>query len=136
MTDPDAPATTCAADHACCCPCVPLQDALTSDQALDFAEVFKVLSDPIRLRIVSIVAQCPGGEVRVCDIAAHFHVTGPTVSHHLRLLREAGLLVNERRANERYYRVRSERVALALDMLASAVGLEVRAREPAPAASA
>ena len=126
MTDLDVPAPSRTAEDECCCPCTPLQDALTADQALDFAEVFKVLSDPIRLRIVSIVAQCPGGEVRVCDIAAHFHVTGPTVSHHLRLLREAGLLVNERRANERYYRIQPERVALALELLASAVGLQVR----------
>lgn len=78
---------------------------MTSDQAQEAAALFKVLADPIRLRIAGLVACCPAGELCVGDIAAEFAVSGPTVSHHLRKLREAGVLVAERRANEVYYRV-------------------------------
>lgn len=113
-------------EGSCCGGCTPLREALTAAQAVQFAEVFKALGDPIRVRIASIVASQPTGEVRVCDIAAHFHVTGPTVSHHLRKLKEAGLLVSERRANEQYYRIRPECVALVLDTFATAVGAEGR----------
>lgn len=133
MTDPiaDAPLPS----DSCCSDCTPLQEALTATQAADFAQVFKALSDPIRVRIASIVARQPTGEVRVCDIAAHFHVTGPTVSHHLRKLREAGLLVSERRANEQYYRIHSERAALVLELFAAAVGLGTEEVTPIRAVS-
>lgn len=82
--------------------CTPV---LTAPQAQELAEVFKALADPVRLRIASIVACCPAGELCVGDIAAQFDLSGPTVSHHLRKLREAGLLSAERRATEVFYKV-------------------------------
>ncbi|GAA3034156.1 hypothetical protein GCM10020229_52030 [Kitasatospora albolonga] len=100
-----------------CLPC-DCSVVMTPDQAVDLAAVFKVLSDPIRLRIASIVACCPAGELCMGDIAAEFDVSGPTVSHHLRKLREAGVLASERRANEVYYRAVPERLGAALDCLA------------------
>ncbi len=72
--------------------------------------MFKALADPVRLRIASIVACCPAGEVCMGEIAAEFDLTGPTISHHLRKLREAGILASERRATEVYYYVRPERI--------------------------
>ncbi len=90
---------------------------MTSEQALDLAAVFKALADPVRLRIASIVACCPTGELCVGDIAAQFDVTGPTVSHHLRKLRESGVLVSDRRANEVYYRIQPARLGEALEQL-------------------
>lgn len=95
---------------------------MTPAQADDLAAVFKALSDPVRLRIASIVACCPAGEVNMGEIAAAFSVTGPTVSHHLKKLREAGVLASERRANEVYYYVRPERLGAVVGQL-TAMGL-------------
>ncbi|MGR4881468.1 ArsR/SmtB family transcription factor [Streptomyces sp. LARHCF249] len=81
---------------------------MTAAEATDLAAAFKALADPVRLRIASIVACCPAGEVCVGEIAAEFSVSGPTISHHLKKLREAGVLSAERRANEVYYQVRSD----------------------------
>lgn len=105
-----------------CGPCAPLSDSLGAAEAEDLAGVLKALSDPVRLRIVGIVARHPKGEVRMCEIAAHFRVTGPTVSHHLRRLREAGILESERRANEQYYSAHPGRISLLLQRLAAATG--------------
>lgn len=77
-------------------------EALESAAATEGAAVFKALSDPIRLRLMSIIASA-GDEVCVCDITPHFEVSGPTISHHLRVLREAGLVDCERRGTWVYY---------------------------------
>jgi ArsR family transcriptional regulator len=66
--------------------------------------MFKALSDPVRLRLFSRIAAAPGGEACVCEIQ-DVGVSQPTVSHHLKKLREAGLLTSERRASWVYYRV-------------------------------
>ncbi|MDF3139970.1 MULTISPECIES: metalloregulator ArsR/SmtB family transcription factor [unclassified Streptomyces] len=92
---------------------------LTPDQAAEMAVVLKALSDPVRLRIASIVACCEVGEICMGDIAAEFDVSGPTISHHLRKLREAGVLASERRATEVYYSVRPERLGTVMGQLAS-----------------
>ncbi|GAA1618292.1 hypothetical protein GCM10009789_85220 [Kribbella sancticallisti] len=76
--------------------------ALNESAAAEGAAVFKALSDPIRLRLMSIIASA-GDEVCVCDITPHFAVSGPTISHHLRVLREAGLVDCERRGTWVYY---------------------------------
>lgn len=75
------------------------------DLALGLAGMFKALGDPVRLRLVSIVAASPGGEACVCDLLPAFEVSQPTVSHHLKVLREAGLLACQRRGSWVYYRV-------------------------------
>lgn len=86
-----------------CCP--PLTERpLTEDEAERTAAMFKALGDPVRLRLFSQVASHEGGEVCVCDIS-DVGVSQPTVSHHLKKLREAGLLVSERRGTWVYYRV-------------------------------
>ncbi|WP_329555189.1 ArsR/SmtB family transcription factor [Streptomyces sp. NBC_00696] len=85
--------------------CQPLgREELSAEDAVKIAAMFKALSDPIRLRLFSRIAAQPGGEACVCDIQ-DVGVSQPTVSHHLRKLREAGLLVSERRASWVYYRV-------------------------------
>ena len=78
--------------------------ALTSERAERLSEVLKALAHPIRLQLVSLVANSPDGEACVCTISAGFAVSGPTISHHLRKLREAGVLVCERRGTWIYYR--------------------------------
>jgi ArsR family transcriptional regulator, arsenate/arsenite/antimonite-responsive transcriptional repressor len=83
--------------------CAPISvSPLDPAQAVEGAAVFKALSDPIRLRLMSIIASS-GEEVCVCDITPHFDVSGPTISHHLRVLREAGLVDCERRGTWVYY---------------------------------
>lgn len=86
-----------------CCP--PLTaGGLSAADAERAAGMFKALSDPVRVRLFSRVASSPGGEACVCDIQ-DVGVSQPTVSHHLRKLREAGLLTSERRGTWVYYRV-------------------------------
>jgi ArsR family transcriptional regulator len=86
--------------------CASLGDeALDADEAVDLARVFKALGDPVRLRIVSLIASSPDGEVCVCDLTAPFEVAGPTISHHLKVLREAGLIDGDRRGTWIYYRI-------------------------------
>jgi ArsR family transcriptional regulator len=87
----------------CCSPLV--AEPLDEGQAGELARVFKALGDPVRLRLFSLVASYQGGEACVCDISGHFDVSQPTISHHLKVLREAGLLTSERRATWVYYRV-------------------------------
>jgi ArsR family transcriptional regulator len=86
--------------------CTPIgEQALDADEATHLARVFKALGDPVRLRIVSLIASAPDGEVCVCDLNAPFDVAGPTISHHLKVLREAGLIDGERRGTWIYYRI-------------------------------
>ncbi len=93
-----------------CCP--PLQvEALATRTAGQLAPMFKALSDPIRLRLLSLIAST--SEVCVCDLTDAFEVTGATISHHLRVLREAGIVAVERRGTWAYYSVKRE----ALDLL-------------------
>jgi ArsR family transcriptional regulator len=81
---------------ACCTPLT--EQPLDTTQAADLARMFKALGDPVRLRILSRITSAPDGEICVCDItAADFEVSGPTISHHLKVLREAGLIEGERR---------------------------------------
>ena len=88
---------------AACCPPI-AQNALDSAAAADLAVQFKALGDPIRLRLMSMIASAEGGEICVCDLTPTFDVSGPTISHHLKVLREAGLIDGERRGTWVYYR--------------------------------
>ncbi|MFD0367776.1 ArsR/SmtB family transcription factor [Streptomyces sp. NPDC127114] len=101
---------------------------MTPGQAEELSLMFKALADPVRLRIASIVACCPAGEVCMGEIAAEFDLTGPTISHHLRKLREAGILASERRANEVYYFARPERIERLIGPL---TGMQTAACPPA-----
>jgi ArsR family transcriptional regulator len=73
--------------------------------AAALAQVFKALGDPVRLRLVSLIGARQGGEVCVCDLTTAFDLTQPTISHHLKVLREAGLIDSERRGTWVYYRL-------------------------------
>ncbi|MFD8690138.1 ArsR/SmtB family transcription factor [Streptomyces sp. NPDC059651] len=92
-----------------CCPPITAGE-LSQDDAERMAAMFKALSDPVRLRLFSKVASHAGGEACVCDIS-DVGVSQPTVSHHLKKLREAGLLTSERRGTWVYYQVAPSVVA-------------------------
>jgi ArsR family transcriptional regulator, arsenate/arsenite/antimonite-responsive transcriptional repressor len=91
-------------------------------QAVDLAAMFKALADPVRLRLLSLIASHPGGEACVCEISATFDVSQPTISHHLKLLRSAGLLDCERRGTWVYYWV----VPAALQQLSAVLRVDGR----------
>ena len=86
---------------ACCSPLV--REPLGEESAADLARMFKALSDPVRLRLLSLIASHEGGEACVCDLTGPFDVSQPTISHHLKVLREAGLVGSERRGTWVYY---------------------------------
>ncbi|MER6464242.1 metalloregulator ArsR/SmtB family transcription factor [Streptomyces sp. NPDC001228] len=90
---------------AACCPGLSAAP-LDEDQAADLAKLFKALGDPVRLRLMSMIASSgEGGEVCVCELTPAFDLSQPTISHHLKLLRQAGLIDCERRGTWVYYRV-------------------------------
>src|SRR5262245_64012922 len=93
---------------AACCP--PITEAsLDPESAVDLARMFKALGDPIRLRLLSRITSAADGEICVCDLTGgDFDVSGPTISHHLKVLREAGLIEGERRGTWVYYRPRPD----------------------------
>jgi ArsR family transcriptional regulator len=98
---------------------------LDADRANAFAPMFKALGDPVRLRLMSMIASAGGGEVCVCELTGAFHLTGPTISHHLKVLREAGLVDSDRRGTWVYYRMVPAALALLaglLDARGAAVG--------------
>ncbi|MGW6426594.1 ArsR/SmtB family transcription factor [Nocardia sp. NPDC055053] len=94
------------------CEVAPLaNEPLSAESAAELAGVFKALSDPVRLRLLSLVASRQGGEACVCDLSAGFELSQPTISHHLKVLREAGLLSSERRGSWVYYRIEPQSLA-------------------------
>ncbi|UUU32316.1 metalloregulator ArsR/SmtB family transcription factor [Streptomyces sp. CA-210063] len=104
LLEPEAPESAVP-----CCP--PLTERpFTAEEAERTARMFKALGDPVRLRLFSLVASHEGGEACVCDIS-DVGVSQPTVSHHLKKLREAGLLTSERRGTWVYYKVEPSVVA-------------------------
>jgi ArsR family transcriptional regulator, arsenate/arsenite/antimonite-responsive transcriptional repressor len=87
-----------------CCP--PLaSEPLSAAGAGELAPLFKAVADPVRLRLLSLIACHEGGETCVCDLLDAFDMTGPSISYHLRILREAGLISADRRGTWVYYRV-------------------------------
>jgi ArsR family transcriptional regulator, arsenate/arsenite/antimonite-responsive transcriptional repressor len=86
---------------ACSTPLV--REPIDESAAAGLAQVFKALADPVRLRLVSLIGAHQGGEVCVCELVAAFDLTQPTISHHLKVLREAGITDCERRGTWVYY---------------------------------
>jgi len=80
-----------------------VREPLGEEAAVELARMFKALSDPVRLRLLSLIASHEGGEACVCDLTGPFDVSQPTISHHLKVLREAGLVGSERRGTWVYY---------------------------------
>lgn len=103
--------------EACCRPVVDV--ALSESEAADLAGAFKVLADPIRLRLLSLIASAEAGEVCACDLVEPLGRTQPTVSHHLSVLHGAGLLERDKRGRWMFYRAVPERLAVLRDALAS-----------------
>jgi ArsR family transcriptional regulator len=98
------------AETAACCP--PLSaEPLSAEQAELVAPLLKALADPVRLRLMSLVASHPGGEACVCDLNEAFDLSQPTISHHLKVLHEAGLLDRQKRGVWVYYRARTQALA-------------------------
>ena len=106
MSKSAAPVTPLDTDAAVPC-CPPLaQQRVDPQTAAVLAPAFKALGDPIRLQLMSMIASAPGGEICVCDLTPAFELSGPTISHHLKTLRAAGLVDAERRASWVYYKAR------------------------------
>jgi ArsR family transcriptional regulator, arsenate/arsenite/antimonite-responsive transcriptional repressor len=103
------------------CDVAPLaREPLSEQAATELARKLKALSDPGRLRLLSVVASHSGGEACVCDLSAGIELSQPTISHHLKVLRTAGLLDCERRGSWVYYRV----VPQALQQLSELLGAD------------
>lgn len=101
--------------------CTPISDAaLDPSAAAEGAVVFKALADPIRLRLLSMITSA-AGEICVCDLTPQFEVSGPTISHHLKVLREAGLVDCERRGTWVYYWSVPQRLQWIRTLLAAGV---------------
>ena len=87
-----------------CCPPI-LEAPLRQGEAQRLAATFKAVADPARLRLLSLIASHPGGEACVCELTAPLGLSQPTVSHHLKVLTDAGLLEREQRGVWAYFRV-------------------------------
>ena len=97
----ESPAALSLLADQCCAPL--LREPITADQAAGLARTLKALADPTRLRLVSMVAAHQGGEACVCDLTEPLGLTQPTVSHHLKILVEAGIFTRDKRGVWAYY---------------------------------
>ena len=97
------PAGSRAIAEACYIPLA--REPIDEATAARLAQMFKALADPVRLRLVSLIGAHQGGEVCVCELTEAFELTQPTISHHLKVLREAGIIDSERRGTWVYYRL-------------------------------
>lgn len=93
-----------------CCPSV-LGAPLDADEAAALAIGFTALADPVRLRVLSMLAAAPEGEVCVCDFVGPLGKSQPTISHHLKILGEAGLVHGDRRGKWVWYSLDRGRLA-------------------------
>lgn len=99
--------------------CAPVTGGIVADEVAEtLARTFKALSDPTRVKLLSMIAAAPDGEACICDMAAPVGLSQPTVSHHMKVLVAAGLATREQRGKWAYFRVASE----VLGALASALG--------------
>ncbi len=99
-----------------CCPPL-LAGKLTPEDAQQLAQVFRVLGEPVRLQMVSLIAAQPKQEVYACELVETLGLSQPTVSHHLKVMYEAGLLAKERRGTSICYRLVPERLGLLREVL-------------------
>jgi ArsR family transcriptional regulator len=106
--------------QACGAPLV--SEPLSAAEAEDLTVLFKAIADPVRLRLLSLIASHEGGEACVCDLTAPFDLTGPTISHHLKVLREAGLIGSQRRGTWVFYWINPDVLARMSDLLGPHAG--------------
>lgn len=97
------------ANVACCAPIT--ATVLGSGEAEALARAFAAVADPVRLRLLSLIAATPAGEACACNLVEPVNKSQPTVSHHLKILHESGLVSRERRGTWMWYRVVPERLA-------------------------
>jgi ArsR family transcriptional regulator len=95
--------------QACCSPLA--AEPLSQAQAEQVAPLLKALGEPVRLRLMSLIASHPGGEACVCDLTGAFRLSQPTISHHLKVLHDAGLLGRDKRGVWVYYRAKTQALA-------------------------
>jgi len=111
-----APLPLLAADlEACCSPLT--RGALDEDAAERLARAFRALGDRHRVRLLSLIAASDGGEACICDLTAPVGLAQPTISHHMKLLVEAGLVTRDQRGKWAYYRVVPEAMTALSDIL-------------------
>lgn len=103
MTKRTIEISTCAPDA----PSAPVAP-LSSTEVGQIARGLKALADPVRLQLVSLISAHENAEACVCDLTRAFDLSGPTISHHLKVLREAGILTSERRGTWVHYRVQAD----------------------------
>jgi ArsR family transcriptional regulator len=103
---------------ACCSPLA--REPLSAAQAEQVAPLLKALADPVRLRLISLVASHDGGEACVCELTDAFELSQPTISHHLKVLHDAGLLGRDKRGVWVYYRARTEALAALATLISGA----------------
>ncbi|QZY28601.1 ArsR/SmtB family transcription factor [Nocardioides coralli] len=103
---------------ACCSPLT--SEPLSAEAAVGVVPLLKALADPARLRLLSLIASHEGGEACVCDLHEAFDLSQPTISHHLKVLHDAGLLGREKRGVWVYYRVDDQLLADLGGLIASA----------------
>src|ERR671937_770477 len=94
---------------ACCSPLT--AEPLTIEQAEQVAPLLKALADPVRLRLMSLVASHDGGEACICELNDAFELSQPTISHHMKVLHEAGLVDRDKRGVWVYHQIRPQALA-------------------------
>jgi ArsR family transcriptional regulator len=108
---------------ACCTPLA--REPISADHAAQVAPLLKAIADPTRLRLLSIVLSHEGQEACVCDLTPYFDLSQPTISHHLKVLHDTGVLDREKRGTWVFYRARPEAMAGLVTLFtasASAIG--------------
>ena len=120
---PAGPVEPLLLDAACCAPLG--VDQLDDEGAERLAKAFKALGDPVRIRLLSILASAPTGEVCACDLTDPVGKSQPTVSHHLKVLREAGLVTSRKDGTWVHYRAVPEQ----LNALCGVLSMKPRSRE-------
>ena len=105
---------------ACCSPLA--REPMSEEDASKVAPLLKALADPVRLRLLSMVLSHEGGEACVCDLNDAFELSQPTISHHLKVLHEAGLLDREKRGVWVYYKAKPDAMAAMTSLFATVHG--------------
>jgi ArsR family transcriptional regulator len=100
---------------ACCTPLA--REPMSAEQAAQVAPLLKAIADPARLRLLSIVLSHEGQEACVCDLTPYFDLSQPTISHHLKVLHETGLLDREKRGTWVFYKARPQAMAALVTLL-------------------
>jgi ArsR family transcriptional regulator len=115
------------ADDPLAC-CVPLaREPISTEQAAGVVPMLKAIADPARLRLLSLVLSHEGGEACVCDLLPYFDLSQPTISHHLKVLHESGLLDREKRGTWVFYKARPAAMAALGDLFTSSSAMEALA---------